>query len=268
MEQILSNDQSWHRTWASGDKPWVLPRLERCFLRHANGLDLVRHFLEAAASGRAGKGLIACDSWAWAFLRRVWPLPQPFALTLQAFDGQALARLFSLLGAPKGKRRVSFRNARSGQETLSVPYQGDGCSEELIRLAAHCRGNPGTARDYWRERLRSTPDADVDLDQDEGESANGEVIWVSAALAQPTLPNDAAEDVALLLHALLLHGGLTEPALAEVLPLSRQRSMATLCRLQQLEVAEWSNGEWRVAALAYALVRDWLRGRDFLTDDF
>ncbi len=273
MAQILGNDQSWHRNWASaGDKVWVLPRLERCFLRHANGLDLVRQLLEAVASGRAARGLIACDSWAWAYLQRVWPLPRPAALTLQAFNGQALARLFSLLAAPGGKRRLSFRHASSGQETLGVPYEGSSCSDDLIRLAAHCRGNPGTARDYWRQRMRSEPEADVEADNDQSDASTNadanEVIWVSATLPEPALPIEADEDVALVLHALLLHGGLPEAALAEVLPLSRQRSLATLRRLQQLEVCEISNEYWRVSALAYALVRAWLRGRDFLTDDF
>lgn len=270
MTQILDGDQSWHHHWSgSGDTPWVLPRLERCFLRHANGLDLVRELLDAVASGRAGNGLIACDSWAWAFLQRVFPLPKPHALTLQGFDGQALARLFSQLAAPKGKRSVHFRHARSGQETLVVPFEGDSCSDELIRLAIHCRGNPGTARDYWRQRLRTEPEADIEEDADEdAEEAVDQVIWVSASLPGPVFPAEAGEEVALLLHALLLHGGLDETALSEVLPLTRQRTSASLRHLEQLEVIESNDAHWRVSALAYAQVRNWLHGRDFLTDDF
>jgi small conductance mechanosensitive channel len=53
--------------------------------------------LRGPASGRLGKGIIGCDSWAWAYLQWVWPLAQPEALTMQAFDGEKLTRLFAFL---------------------------------------------------------------------------------------------------------------------------------------------------------------------------
>lgn len=41
-------------------------------MRHAGGLTLVRRLLERAVSGQLGRGLIGCDSWAWAYLQKVW----------------------------------------------------------------------------------------------------------------------------------------------------------------------------------------------------
>ena len=49
--QILAGDRRWLDEFTPGaGQPWVLPALERCFLRHASGLDLVRGFLARALS--------------------------------------------------------------------------------------------------------------------------------------------------------------------------------------------------------------------------
>ena len=69
-EAVLSGDDRWLADLGEPGGPWVLPELERCFLRHAAGLSLVRKVLERAASGHLAAGLIGCDSWAWAYLQR------------------------------------------------------------------------------------------------------------------------------------------------------------------------------------------------------
>lgn len=89
---ILSGKWNMEKQWKPSESGWVIPELERWFLRHANGLWLVRELLEQAGSGLMGGGIIGCNSWAWAYLQRVWPLPNPTALTLRPFDGQSLAR--------------------------------------------------------------------------------------------------------------------------------------------------------------------------------
>ncbi|WP_139839803.1 hypothetical protein [Oceanibacterium hippocampi] len=271
-EEILAGDPGWRPSWPEAGQLWAIPRLEHCFLRHANGLVLVRRLLEDVACGRAGRGLIGCDSWAWAFLRHVWPIPQPEALTLEAFDGTRLARLFSLLAAPEGGRQLSFRHARTGRETLAVPAADNHTSDELIRLAAHCRGNPGTARSYWRARLRAEPETEARSEDSETSRPDGTddsatvVVWVSADLPEPSLKLD--EDTILFLHALLLHNGLTVEALNEVLPMPLFRSNAIAERLRSLDLLERRQGRWIVSALGYTLTREWLRTRDFLIDDF
>lgn len=73
--------------------PWFVPELAHCYLRQSKGLRWVRAFFAQALSGDIGKGLVVCDSWAWSFLRKLWPVSQPKTLTLQAFDAEALQTL-------------------------------------------------------------------------------------------------------------------------------------------------------------------------------
>tara|TARA_R110001583_G_scaffold67037_1_gene192119 strand:+ start:41398 stop:42627 length:1230 start_codon:yes stop_codon:yes gene_type:complete len=274
-EALLANDGRWQVTWPADGQPWALTGLERFFLRTANGLALARSLLEDMVSGRAGPGLAGCDSWAWAFLQRVSSLPLPAALTLQAFDGPRLSRLLAQLVDAEGERRLRFRNARSGRDMLTVPCEDDNAaSDEVAQLAAHCRGNVGTARRYWRQCLRAVPDPAAELGDakssapEEKGDPEAEVVWVSAAQPELSLPLEANEDVVLVLHALLLHNGLSDAVLPAVLPLPRHHCIAIVLRLQRLTLVEHCEGRWRVSALGYELVRGWLRGRGFLIDDF
>jgi hypothetical protein len=160
---ILRGEPDWLPKWGTNQRLWVLPCLERCYLRHVDGLTLIRAVLERAVGGDLGRGVIGCDSWTWAYLQRVWPLAQPKTLTLQAFDGDKLTRLFACPAKQGASRRFRICHAKTG--TLIIPSweeiaQGDYVvSKEFKQLAAHCRGNPGTAWAYWRNRLRSEPDA-------------------------------------------------------------------------------------------------------------
>lgn len=281
-EQILGADQRWLDDLAPGNgRPWVLPELERCFLRHANGLDLLRGFLARALSGALGPGLIGCDSWALAFIERVSPLPGTATLTLQAFDGLALTR--SLMQAERGQ--VRFLSARSGE-----PLMPDGAGDdrhateiacpELRQLAAHCRGNPGLAWHYWRQRLRAAPereqpaqagDARRGVPEREGGqrlAAADDVVWVAPGIETPTLPAESGEDVAFLLHALLLHRGLDGDVLGALLPIPQGRLHSHLLRLQALDLLIREGARWQVAPLAYPTVREFLRSRSYLTDSF
>lgn len=289
--QILAGDQSWLETLPRrGGQAWALPGLERCFLRHANGLDLVRRFLERALGGELGAGVIACDSWAYAFIQRIWPLPGTPALTLQALDGPALADYFlTPRPASDGLSQTRFHSARSGEplradETLA---QANGNRSENTRkqslpefrlLAARCRGNPGLAWHYWRKQLRSEPDQDqkdrCDDDEDScpareraGQIAN-DIVWVAQDLVTPALPIEADEDVAFVLHALLLHRGLTTDLLALQLPVARTRIASQLLRLQALGLLVRHDAWWHVAPLAYSTVREYLDTRGYLIDAF
>ncbi len=158
-EQILGADYRWLDDWPDTAPIWVLPRLEWCFLRHADGLSLVRELLDRAQSGCLGRGLIGCDSWAWAFLEHVWPVRRPDALSVQAFDGDRLARLLAALATPRAGERIRFRNARSGDDLLAAPFaEADPVRSEIAQLAAHCRGNAGLAASLWRRRLCAAPE--------------------------------------------------------------------------------------------------------------
>lgn len=281
-------------------RPWVLPQLERCFLRHAGGLALLRGFLDAAFSGRLGNGLIGCDSWAFAFVQRIWPLPEGSALALQAFDGEALAEQFV---RPHCGRHggVEFRSARSGKALLPATADApdapahtghEGAADEntapraapeLRQLAAHVRGNPGLAWHYWRQRLCTAPEPQNVEAASEGardaqthigrEVAHGEaLVWLADTPDPPTLPAGSGEDDAFIFHALLVHGGLHASWLPQLLPIPEPRLRSRLLRLEALGLVVREPGSpearWRVAPLAYLTVREFLRDRSYLTDAF
>jgi hypothetical protein len=289
--QILSGDNSWLKALPAGSgQPWVLPALERCFLRHANGLDLLRSFLEQALSGELGPGVIGCDSWAFAFVQRIWPLPGSPALTLQEFDGPALADYFVRSKRISGSKRYArFLSARSGEplvpdeelrETDSDKSQDERekCVPELRQLAAHCRGNPGVAWHYWRKRLRGEAEHDQKdrtTDREGGTPAAhvggqgpDDIVWVAQDIETPSLPAETDEDVAFVLHTLLLHRGLTTDLLALLLPTPRARIASQLLRLQALGLLVREDERWQVAPLAYPTVREFLHARSYLIDAF
>ncbi|MBK1629512.1 hypothetical protein CKO31_01915 [Thiohalocapsa halophila] len=273
-DEILAGGRTWLDAWPEDDRPWLLPRLEHCWLRHAAGLALVRELLERVQAGRLGPGVIGCDSWAWAYLRRVAALPTQCVLTLQAFDGPGLAALFRNLLALDNPRPVQFRNAQTGKLVLAVDGEDDGDGgAELQHLAARARGNAGLARLLWRRRLRAEPDSAEGADEADAatadDEASGATIWLAAPPTAPALTADLDEAAALLLHALLLHNGLSAALLAELLPLPPYRVQMRLQWLAALgAVVAGADGRWRIHAVAYSAARDLLRAQGFLLDDF
>jgi hypothetical protein len=249
--------------------PWVLPRLEHCWLRHAAGLDLVRELLARALDGALGRGVIACDSWAWAFLRHVAPLPSRPPWTLCAFDGERLAALLRALVASDGSGPVHFRNAQTGKPVLTVAADDGGSNSNALQsLAARCRGNAGLARLVWRALLRAEPERDAGP---QASADAGTTIWVAPWPAATPLGADADADepLALLIHALLLHDGLPAEQLAELLPLRRFRVQAMLLRLAEAgAVRKTACGRWRISAAGYPEARELLRAQGLLLDDF
>jgi hypothetical protein len=283
--EIVAGDHSgWLADLPEAEAPWTLPRLERCWLRHPAGLELVRDLFDRLLSGRLGFGLIGCDSWAWAYLRYVVPTQAVRTLTLQALDGERLARCLGELVTPlepglkpgHDQRPRRFRHAQSGNLLLAV-NDGDEApvTSELRYLAAQSRGNPGVALQLWRARLRSEPDqpeaADAEADEgtDEGAGDNTEVetIWVAPA-REFELPSRLGEPEALILHGLLLHDGLPTEVLEGLLPHARFRTRSLLLQLAAADILQSApDGCWRVTPFAYPAVRSFLAGYHLLVDD-
>ncbi len=100
-----------------------------------------------------------------------------------------------------------------------------------------CRGNVGAALRCWRERLRTEPEADGPMEEageaDAGRDRTSEQsVWVAAASPEPVLPAGDGEEAALVLHAALVHGGLPESLLHELLPMSPSRCRSLALRLR------------------------------------
>ncbi len=269
FDVVAGDYQGWLAELPQGECSWTLPRLEHCWLRHPAGLDLVRDLFERLLSDKLDFGLIGCDSWAWAYLRFVVPTQAVRALTFQAFDGQRLARWLSALAAVDDHHPRRFRHAQSGNLVLAVNEGADtGVSSELRYLAAQTRGNPTAALQAWRSRLRSEPDEPAAADEDTDAQRDVETIWVAPAV-DFELPSGLDEPEALILHALLLHEGLSTEVLEGLLPQTRFRTRALLLQLAAAGVVSSDpDGSWRVTASAYPAVRGFLYGRRFLIDDF
>ncbi len=265
---ILARDDRWFEKHRLDREPWAVPALERWFLRHADGLAVVRRFLDQALSGAWGEGMIGCDSWAWTYLQRVLAISGPPALTLQAFDGYRLARYFFQLTCGSVQPRPRVCSATTGRSILpdeeTLAEDDFEASIELRQLAAHCRGNLGTAWKYWRTRLRTEGDAET---SDEVAS-NDYVLWLADDPTEPVLPAETGEEVLFVLHALLVHNGLPAERLSELLPMLRSQIVSNLLQLESLGLVESCDGCWRVAALGYAAVRDLLAEHQYLTDPF
>lgn len=268
IEQILSNDESWLEGWPLPETFWVLPKLEHCYLRHASGLNLVRRLLCLATNGDLGQGVIGCDSWAWAYLQRIFPLPQAAAITLQAFDAKRLQNLLYDQMTSRAQQKIHYFNAKNNQEILGPSAEQGQLQKEFVELAAHCRGNVAVATTYWRQRLRCLPDEEAAVDDEKTAMRPGEQVWVAGMPPEPELPIGHEEDFFLLLHAMLLHGGLSESLLGELLPFSAIRGLGLLAQLQQSGIAYCADGRWQVREMAYARVRRLLSARDYLTDLF
>jgi hypothetical protein len=274
--EILEGDRDVPSRFAALGRPerlWVIPDLARWYLRHSEGLTLVRRLLARAETGELGRGVIGCGSWAWAYLSRIWPLPHPDALTAQAFDAARLTRLLARQVRRHPHRRLRFRHAATGRDLLVVPAADEEPpAPEITRLAAHCRGNPGTALAYWRESLRTEPDTEEVAATSEpdhsGDFFEEEAVWVSARIHEPLLPVETDEDILLVLHALLLHDGLPGELLPELLPIARDDGQAILLRLIRIGLIARQDDRWQVTARGYAGVRSLLRGRDYLIDAF
>ncbi|MDG4553693.1 MAG: hypothetical protein P9E24_05530 [Candidatus Competibacter sp.] len=275
-EQILACDPAWLADWTRDQIPWVLPNLERCYLRHARGLDLARRLLDHACAGSPGRGVIGCDSWAWAFLRRAWRGPEPPLLTLQGFDSQGLTRWFQSFIAGSGMDRLVFRQADNGKYVLpssasTVEDEPIETSDFLSILAAHSRGIPGIAHAIWRANLRTAPDRTLsEVAENEDPTGGRSTIWVTPwrQIRQTTPASDLLRKHAALLHTLLLHTGLTAGLLGQLLPLATPPVEAALACLEAIGLVARCENQWWISPASYPTVRQFLRDDGYLIDGF
>lgn len=272
--QVLAGEDALLSKQISDGRPWVFPSLERAYLRHTEGLNLIRCFLVRAFSGDLGRGIIGCNSWAWAYLRHVWRGRAPITLTLQACNKARLADHFQRLADPSGDRQLVFHQSDTGHYVLPSP-DAEGDSDEtsnfLELLAAHSRGVFGVAWAVWRASLRTEPDEKIAEENNIAErKISYQTVWVVPwiQIALPELPSGSGNDEAFVLHTLLLHNGLPLELLQKLLPLSPNQVMETLSRLDESGLVVQDNTIWQVTAQGYPAVRQFLLAKGYLVDQF
>ncbi|MEN8720656.1 MAG: hypothetical protein ABF296_10390, partial [Oceanococcaceae bacterium] len=251
-------------------QPWVVAQLEQWFLRQAASLPALRDWLSRVLHGDFGGGLIFCQSWAWAYMRRIWPPLTPLGRTLAPLDGEGLRMLLSHPDDPESVP-LQFRSAQSGETLLDIPLDAESAvSSELKILAHRARGHAGYALHEWRSRLRDVPDqserqSELAADTD----ATRRTIWVANRQAA-TLPASVLSEPCLLtLHALLQHDGLGDDLLPRVLPLTSAHLREALTLLTQAGIVRMtSRQQWQLTPTRYPEVRAALFSRGYLADDF
>ena len=269
--QILAQDNNWLKQIEACDIPWVIPALERCYLRHVHGLALVRQLFEMINTRAMGPGVIGCDSWALAYLKHVLPGSLPPALVAQPFDDQRLSRWFYQLALTGYKKPVAFCHTHNGEPVFPADGEGNQAGAFMNQLAAHSFGIPGIALNLWRKALRQEPDrAAVDEAPVDSSQSLETTLWVLPwdKLTHPSLPSPINSEASIILHTLLLHNGLNQGVLAEILPFPTHGVTRAVWALKDAGLIETANGLWNVSPAGYPIVRSYLHGEGYLTDSF
>lgn len=280
-DQVWSEFDSWRTQVESlvdaqggGSSRLVLVGLERCFVRHHNGLEFIRRLMVYLATS-APPALLVCDSWAWAYLRDAIHLDAIVRppLTLARQSGETLCKWLINLSNISHHRAFTFR--LGGDVLFTV---GDGQHDEMPavhekffdELAELSRGNLGVAQAIWRNNM--SVDAEVDVgEQVQREAADdpGYTIWVRPIkqIEIPSVPTTFNNDDALILHALLIHNGISLDLLRQALPISASRISRRLQVMGNANLARERAERFEVTPFGYVPVRNFLRESGFFVDD-
>ncbi len=276
VDQILTKDTAWLEQFQGIKTPWILPCLEKCFLRNADGLVLVRRFLDHLRSNDLGRGIIGCDSWAFSYFHHIFKGAGEDVYIVQAFDHVRLAKLFSESAACSEDKPTVFRLSGDGAYVLPSTTVQDSdnkspvlASDFLDALALHSRGIFGVAWAVWRAALRTIPENRELAENDENPPFPLEdIFWVLPweKLKQPVIPDNISHTASRVLHNLLLHNGLSIDVLSRVSPCSGEETLQSLFELKQAGLVKPNDNVWRVSARGYPAVRRFLEEEGYLVD--
>lgn len=291
-DEILDGGREWLGQFSEADDvPLVLPRLGKCYLRHQEGLELMDRLLDWLAVTKR-RCLIACDSWAWSFLQRAVQVDAmlPSTWTLAPFHAERLQFWLPLLARRTYKGAFIFRHVADGElafpmvereeldaSNLPAVYERDRYAEWLNvsyflkQLASNGRGVPGIAWALWRQSLQIEASTRIDPDfLAQASRDQGYTVWVLpwSQVKLPFIPGWADAPELFVLHALLLHSGMTAEWLDQVLPYSDNQVRQIMYRLRSAGLVNMTNGIWRVTLLGYPAVRRFLASEGYLVDHF
>ncbi len=288
---LRSRDFSWLADLPlNSESTVVIPRLEEFFLRHFNGLEHLRKFVEKIFKANS-RYIIGCNSWLWHYIASAMHLGDSFSRVcyLQSLQAQDLQQLFCWLESQQNHRPTVFRQADNGSFVLPPELTGKGRVEVadniagaksefpssfLKKLAVESRGIPLVAWAIWRNSLRLAPDEDVAeiarevADNDAAATAKAKTIWVKAFenIELPVVPEGAGQADAFLLLFLLQHDGLTAETIFALLNFGRDQLISLLNRLQKAGVVVFENNVWRASWQGYPAIRRFLAEQDHLQD--
>ncbi len=291
-EEILNDGRDWlERVFSEEGSPLIIPKLEDCYLRHYNGLRLLRRLIDYLLSNNE-RCLIGCNSWAWAYLSKalsIGPLfPEPYIL--RPFEERHLQRWFLELTSKSDKNGVIFRHTDDGR--LVLPLAGEAreprggmkgasrfsksaekplvVSDFVEHLAAYTRGIPGVALAIWRRSLLVLGEEVGERAKEAAEDDRHRTVWVKpwSMLDLPKPPLDGDRSQLFVLHTILLHDHLPPRLLRDLLSISTIDVLETLHQLRKEELLEGSLEEemWRIAPAGYPAIRHQLDRAGYLVD--
>ena len=253
----LLMDENAAKQWWQGqplDQPWVISELAIFWRRHHDGLALVQELLRLLAADQAGEGVIGCSSWCWQFWSSYYPDAQLTPWVPAPMTDERLGVWLQQLACRNNGQVPIVRTATDGLYILPLESTDDDASDKktkkkrkhgslLRNLAADSRGIPGVALAIWQRALRARPKIDADDAADESKeqsdlSDNDANSWVVplSQLRLPVMPVSPERNFGLVLHALLMHDGLSTADLALVTAIQEPELSLALARLQRAEI--------------------------------
>lgn len=253
-------------------QPLVIPRLEHRFLRTRGGLHDIRQLLDRL-SIMERRIIVGCNSWAWQFLRKSCEVDLIFStpMTFQAFDKKRLRSwLGTLAHDPADGSNLCFRSASSGQDVFGNGEGETEVSAFMTELAKRSMGIPWVAWHLWQDSLHlatavegdAVEAAEVETDASK-EVDDRDIIWVTDILP-PSVPSRTDQNALLVLHALLIHGGLTQDQIVQTVPLVTYTHV--LASLLRSGLVDRTDGVYRCRPAAYPVVRDGLNNSGYPVD--
>ena len=227
----------------------IVPRLERWFLRHHQGLNQLQQLLDQLADIQQ-HCIVGCNSWAWSYLSKAMQtqLVLPTPLTFEAFDRDRLsAWLYDL--SVSDDLSSTFRFAKNGDEIFGEQAKSKATADYFATLAAHSLGIPWVAWHQWRRSLKLSSAADHKVKE---RFTHERTVWV-ADLAELQVPRDDMQAGLLMLQSLLIHDRLTAAELAATIPGIQYSNV--LSALLEAGIVYRDGDELRCVPAAYPAIR-------------
>lgn len=211
---LLSNKNTYKFEIPTDKDFIVIPRLERWFLRHRNGLLTIQNLFKQIQENNI-KCLIGCNSWAHQFLKKA--LNSQFILPdgamFEPYDVNRLEKWFKEMAENSDYSNIKFKSTSNGKDVFKKDDSDEFEDNFLKELSAESLGIPWVAWELWRKSLNSENDDSKNSNKNNQETT----LWL-AALDEFSLPSTNHEEALLTLHALLIHTELTHQELKIVLP--------------------------------------------------
>lgn len=280
-DNLLLDDGQAASWWDQQDLSghWIIPELADFWLRHVSGLSLIRELFRRLSVDSAGQGIVGCSSWCWQFWDSYFPNARLTPLVPAALSAGHLGSWLCDLSTSKGGSQIGARMTNDGSYVLPLNDEPDGKKRKysgfLRDLAAESRGIQGVALAIWQKALRARPEDGAESEKDAETPFDGPVqpkCWVVPLnqLSFPVVPQASGRALGFVLHALLLHNGLDQQALALVSGLSGHELGDVLARLARADIIirNESDKSWQVTALGYPTARRHLQSWGFPVDSF